>query len=115
MLRGRFRKSFEKPEPVTPNEVTQYRFSLRWADHCFRKGHKVMVQVQSSWFPVIDRNPQKYVENIYQAKDADYQPARQRLYRSPKFAWDAWMRATSMMSMPVPRIMLRVLRLKLLV
>src|SRR5262249_27008697 len=61
VLRGRFRKSFEKPEPVTPDLVENYDVGLHWRDHCFQKGHKIMVQVQSSWFPVIDRNPQKYV------------------------------------------------------
>ncbi len=86
VFRGRFRKSFAQPEPIKPNEVNEYRYSLRWADHRFRKGHKIMVQVQSSWFPVIDRNPQKYVDNIFEAKDTDYQPARQRVYRSPRFA-----------------------------
>ena len=84
MFRGRFRKGFEKPEPVQPDEVNEYAFSLRWADHCFRKGHKIMVQVQSTWFPVIDRNPQKYVDNIFQAKDADFQKVTQRVYRTPK-------------------------------
>src|SRR5205085_3254160 len=82
VFRGRFRKDFEKPEPVAPDEVNEYAFSLRWADHCFRKGHKIMVQVQSTWFPVIDRNPQKFVANIFEAKDEDYRPARQRVYRS---------------------------------
>jgi putative CocE/NonD family hydrolase len=82
VFRGRFRKGFDKPEPLTPGAVHEYAFSLRWADHCFRKGHKIMVQVQSSWFPIIDRNPQKFVANIYQASDADYRRARQRIYRS---------------------------------
>jgi putative CocE/NonD family hydrolase len=84
VLRGRFRKSFEKPEPVEPGRVEEYAVGLRWRDHCFPKGHKIMVQVQSTWFPVIDRNPQKYVDNIFQAKDADYQAATQRVYRAPK-------------------------------
>src|SRR5207248_5866847 len=57
VFRGRFRNGFEKPEAIKPNEVNEYRYSLRWADHCFKKGHKIMVQVQSSWCPVIDRNP----------------------------------------------------------
>jgi predicted acyl esterase len=84
VLRGRFRKSFEKPEPVQPNQVEEYTIGLRWRDHCFPKGHKIMVQVQSTWFPVIDRNPQKYVDNIFQAKDADFQKATQRIYRTPQ-------------------------------
>ncbi|MFN7929899.1 MAG: CocE/NonD family hydrolase [Blastocatellia bacterium] len=65
ILRGRYRNSFEKPEPVRANEVTEYKCDLRWADHTFKKGHRVMVQVQSTWFPLYDRNPQKYVENIF--------------------------------------------------
>jgi putative CocE/NonD family hydrolase len=81
-VRARFRKSFEKPEPVVANEVNEYTVDLHWSHHCFRKGHKIMVQVQSSWFPLIDRNPQKYVPNIFEAKDADFQSAEQRVYRA---------------------------------
>jgi len=84
VFRGRFRKSFEKPEPIPAHEVQEYTIDLHWAHHCFRKGHRIMVQVQSSWFPVIDRNPQKYVDNIFLAKASDYQRAEQRVYRSPK-------------------------------
>ena len=68
-----------------PGEVNEYTIDLHWSHHCFRKGHKIMVQVQSTWFPLIDRNPQKYVPNIFEAKDSDFQPAEQRVYRSPKF------------------------------
>ena len=85
-VRARFRKSFEKPEPVVAGEVNEYTIDLHWSHHCFRKGHKIMVQVQSSWFPLIDRNPQKFVPNIFEAKDADFQAAEQRVYRSPRFA-----------------------------
>ncbi len=84
-MRARFRKSFEKPEPVVAGEVNEYTIDLHWSHHCFRKGHKIMVQVQSTWFPLIDRNPQKYVPNIFEAKDDDFQPARQQVYRSPKY------------------------------
>jgi putative CocE/NonD family hydrolase len=84
-MRARFRKSFEKPEPVVPGEVNEYTINLHWSHHCFRKGHKIMVQVQSTWFPLIDRNPQKYVPNIFEAKDDDFQPARQQVYRSPRY------------------------------
>ncbi len=84
-MRARFRKSFEKPEPVVPGEVNEYTIDLHWSHHCFRKGHKIMVQVQSTWFPLIDRNPQKYVPNIFEAKDGDFQTAEQRVYRSPRF------------------------------
>jgi len=84
-IRARFRKSFEKPEPVVPGQVDEYTIDLHWSHHCFRKGHKVMVQVSSTWFPLIDRNPQKYVPNIFEAKDDDFQAARQQVHRSPKF------------------------------
>jgi putative CocE/NonD family hydrolase len=84
-IRGRFRKSFEKPEPVAPDEVNAYTIDLHWGHHCFRKGHRIMVQVQSTWFPLIDRNPQKFVPNIFEATDADFQAADQRVYRSAKF------------------------------
>jgi uncharacterized protein len=82
-IRARFRKSFENPEPVVAGAVNEYTIDLHWSHHCFRKGHKIMVQVQSSWFPLIDRNPQKYVANIFEARDGDFQSARQQVYRSP--------------------------------
>jgi putative CocE/NonD family hydrolase len=85
VLRSRFRHSFAKPEPVVPDQVTEYTIDLHGANHCFRKGHRIMVQVQSTWFPVIDRNPQKFVENIFRAAEADYQKATQRVYRSRRF------------------------------
>jgi hypothetical protein len=85
VFRGRFRKSFEKPEPTKPDEVNEYAIDLRSNDHTFLKGHKIMVQVQSTWFPIIDRNPQKYVENIFLAKDSDYQSATQRVHRSERY------------------------------
>jgi hypothetical protein len=85
ILRGRYRRSFEKPEPVKPNEVNEYNVDIRWADHTFKKGHRLMVQVQSTWFPLYDRNPQKYVENIFKATDADYLAATQRIFRSKQF------------------------------
>jgi putative CocE/NonD family hydrolase len=82
-VRARFRKSFENPEPAVPNQVNAYTIDLHWSHHCFRKGHKIMVQVQSTWFPLYDRNPQKYVPNIFEARDTDFQTAEQRVYRSP--------------------------------
>ncbi len=85
VFRGRFRRSFEKPEAIVPNRVNEYVIDLHHVNHRFSKGHKIMVQVQSSWFPVIDRNPQTFVANIYQAKDTDYKAATQRIYRSKKF------------------------------
>ena len=86
VMRGRYHNSFEKPEALTPNKVTEFNVYLLHKDHCFKQGHKIMVQVQSSWFPVIDRNPQKYVENIFKATDADYIAATQKIYRSKQFA-----------------------------
>jgi putative CocE/NonD family hydrolase len=83
-LRGRFRKSFEKPEPVEPGAIEEYSIDLNWGHHRFRKGHRIMVQISSTWFPVIDRNPQKYVPNIFEATDADFQKATQTVFRSPK-------------------------------
>ncbi len=82
VMRGKFRNSLEKPEPFEPNEPTVVRFTMPDTYHCFRSGHRIMVQVQSSWFPLVDRNPQKFC-NIFQAKETDYQSATQRVYRSP--------------------------------
>jgi len=81
ILRGRYRNSFEKPEPITPNQVTEFKVDLHPNDHVFLKGHRIMVQVQSTWFPLYDRNPQKFVDNIYKATDADYVKATQKIYR----------------------------------
>jgi uncharacterized protein len=85
IFRGRFRNSFEKPEPIKPNEVTPFTIDLHTANHVFQKGHRIMVQVQSTWFPLYDRNPQKFVPNIFEAKESDYQPATQRIYRARRF------------------------------
>ena len=81
ILRGRYRNSFEKPEPITPNQATEFKIDLHPNDHVFLKGHRIMVQVQSTWFPLYDRNPQKFVDNIYKATDADYVKATQKVYR----------------------------------
>ncbi|HEY0319506.1 MAG TPA: CocE/NonD family hydrolase [Pyrinomonadaceae bacterium] len=86
ILRGRFRKSFETPLPIAPNQVTEYTIDLHTSDHRFLKGHKIMIQVQSTWFPLYDRNPQRFVPNIFMAKDTDYQTATQRIFRSKRFA-----------------------------
>ncbi len=82
VFRGRFRKSYEHPEPIVAGQVAEYAIDLHWADHRFAKGHKIMVQIQSTWFPLIDRNPQKFVPNIFEAKKSDYQTANQRVYRA---------------------------------
>jgi len=81
--RGRYLKSYEHPEPLTPNKATEWTIPLRDHDHVFLKGHRVMVQVQSTWFPVIDRNPQKYTPNIGTTRASDYTKATQRVYTSP--------------------------------
>ena len=81
--RGRYLASYEKPSPLTPNKPTEWNIPLRDHDHVFLKGHRIMVQIQSTWFPVIDRNPQKFVASIYKAAASDFVPATQRIYCSP--------------------------------
>ncbi|MDE1177650.1 MAG: CocE/NonD family hydrolase [Edaphobacter sp.] len=85
ILRGRYRKSFEKPEAVKPGEVTEYKWSLHGADHTFLKGHRIMVEVQSTWFPLYDRNPQTYVPNIMSAPATAYKPETISIYGSSKY------------------------------
>ncbi len=83
VLRGRFRNGFEKPEPIAPNHVTPFSVDLHTQDYAFIKGHRIMVQVQSTWFPLIDRNPQKFVPNIFLAGEKDFQSATHRVYHTP--------------------------------
>lgn len=85
VFRGRFRKSFSDPSPLVPNKPEEFIIDLHEINHTFLKGHKLMIQVQSSWFPVIDRNPQKYIPNIFEAKNNDYIKAEQKVYFSRKF------------------------------
>jgi putative CocE/NonD family hydrolase len=85
IFRGRYHNSFEKPEALRPGEVTPFTIDLHTADHVFKKGHRIMVQVQSTWFPVYDRNPQTFVPNIFEAKESDYQKATQHIFRSKRF------------------------------
>lgn len=85
VFRARFHNSFEKPEPLVANQVTPYQIDLHTNDHVFLKGHRIMVQVQSTWFPIIDLNPQKYVPNIFKAEAADYQIATQHIHRSKQY------------------------------
>ncbi len=85
IMRGRFRNSYERPEPFVPDTVTKVSFELWDTFHTFRKGHRIMVQVQSSWFPLFDRNPQTYVANIFNAEEADFRPATHRIHRSRAF------------------------------
>ena len=84
-MRGKFRNSFETPEPFTPGQVTAVRWTMPDIFHTFRRGHRIMIQVQSTWFPLVDRNPQKFC-NINEATEADFQKATQRVYRSPAAA-----------------------------
>jgi predicted acyl esterase len=72
VMRGRFRNSFEKPEAFTPNKKTLVNIKLQDVFHTFKKGHKLQIQVQSTWFPLIDLNPQTYVDNIYKATKKDF-------------------------------------------
>jgi putative CocE/NonD family hydrolase len=83
IFRGRYRTSFEKPEAIAADQPLVYRFGLPTANHVFEPGHRIMVQVQSSWFPLYDRNPQTFVPNIFFAKPGDYKKAVQRIFRAP--------------------------------
>ena len=84
IFRGRYRESFSKARPIKPDAPLRYRFALPTSNHVFRPGHRIMVQVQSSWFPLYDRNPQTFVPNIFWAKPGDYRKATQRVYHSAK-------------------------------
>jgi putative CocE/NonD family hydrolase len=81
VIRGRFRKSYERPEPFTPNQPTRVPLELQDVLHTFAKGHRIMIQIHSTWFPLVDRNPQKYVDNIFRAEETDFVKATQRVYR----------------------------------
>jgi predicted acyl esterase len=83
IFRGRYRESLETPRALKPDTPLVYRFALPSANHVFLPGHRVMVQVQSSWFPLYDRNPQTFVPTIFFAKPEDYRPATQRIYHAP--------------------------------
>jgi putative CocE/NonD family hydrolase len=83
IFRGRYRESFETPKPIAADAPLAYRFALPTANHVFLPGHRIMVQVQSSWFPLYDRNPQSFVPNIFWAKPGDYRKAVQRIYHAP--------------------------------
>ena len=83
IFRGRYRESFENPKPITPNEPLLYKWALPTVNHVFLPGHRIMIQIQSSWFPLYDRNPQKFVPNIFWAKPEDFQKATQRIYHTP--------------------------------
>jgi putative CocE/NonD family hydrolase len=83
IMRGKFRNSFENPEPFIPGKPTQLTYSLPDVAHCFRKGHRIMIQIQNSWFPLVDRNPQKFTD-IYHADENDFLKATQRIYHDTK-------------------------------
>jgi hypothetical protein len=85
VFRGRYRKSFSDPTPLVPNQPEEFTIDLHQINHVFRKGHRMMIQVQSTWFPIIDRNPQKFVPNIFKAKDNDFIKATHRVYFSEKY------------------------------
>lgn len=91
IFRGRYRESFEKPTPIPAGEVQRYRFKLPTTNHVFQPGHRIMVQIQSSWFPLYDRNPQTYVDNIFWAKPEDYKAATQSIYRMGNNASAVWL------------------------
>jgi putative CocE/NonD family hydrolase len=82
IFRGRYRQGFDKPAAIPANKAEQYRFALPNVDHVFLPGHRIMVQIQSSWFPLYDRNPQTFVPNIFHAKSGDYRKATQRVYHA---------------------------------
>ncbi len=83
IFRGRYLESLDKPTPLRPGSIREYKFSLHDVDHVFKAGHTVMVEVQSAWFPLYDRNPQSFVANIMTAKPSDYQPAAITIYSGP--------------------------------
>lgn len=84
VIRGRFRKSFSQPSPLIPNKAEEFVIDLHDINHTFLKGHSLMIQVQSSWFPIIDRNPQQYVANIFEAKESDFIKATETIYTNKK-------------------------------
>jgi putative CocE/NonD family hydrolase len=83
-FRARYRRSFEKPSAMVPNQPDSLRFEMPSIHHTFKKGHRIMVQVQSTWFPHIDRNPQTFVPNIFFAKPDDFRAATMKVYHSPQ-------------------------------
>ncbi|HLF35988.1 MAG TPA: CocE/NonD family hydrolase, partial [Cyclobacteriaceae bacterium] len=85
VFRGRYRKSFSDPSPLIPRQPEEFTIDLHQVNHVFRKGHRLMIQVQSTWFPIIDRNPQKFVPNIFKAKESDFIKATHRVYFSEKY------------------------------
>jgi predicted acyl esterase len=91
IFRGRYRDSFEHPSAIPAGKTQEYKFTLPTVNHVFEPGHRIMVQIQSSWFPLYDRNPQKFVENIFNAKPGDYTKATQTVMRSAAEASAVWL------------------------
>ena len=91
IFRGRYRDSFEHPSPIPANQPQRYRFTMTPTNHVFLPGHRIMVQIQSSWFPLYDRNPQTYVQNIFLAKPEDYKPATQTIMHGGSQASAVWL------------------------
>jgi putative CocE/NonD family hydrolase len=83
IFRGRYRRDFSKPEPIAAGKILPYRVELPNVSHTFRRGHRIMVQIQSTWFPLYDRNPQKFVPNVLFAKPGDFTRATQRVWHTP--------------------------------
>ena len=83
IFRGRYRENLETAKAIEPGKPLPYRFALPTANHVFLPGHRLMVQIQSSWFPLYDRNPQTFVPNIFFARPEDYRKATQRIYHAP--------------------------------
>ena len=102
VFRGRYRNSFKQPQALVPGEVTAYEIKLRDRNHTFKAGHRIMVQVQSSLFPVIDRNPQTYVPSIYEAVESDFGTATQSIFRSAKYPSHISLPVNSRPAEPLP-------------
>ncbi len=85
VFRGKYRKNFTNPTPLIPGKIEEFVIDLHDINHTFRKGHRIMMQVQSTWFPLIDRNPQKFIPNIFQANESDFTKAEQRVYFSSRY------------------------------
>jgi predicted acyl esterase len=88
IFRGRYRESFEKPEPIPADKIEEYKWSLHGADHTFLKGHRMMVTVQSSWFPLYDRNPQTFVPNIMDAPASAYQKETIKIFGGSRLEFE---------------------------
>jgi putative CocE/NonD family hydrolase len=85
IFRGRYRQALDRPTALVPGKVNSFRFALPMADHVFAAGHRIMIQIQSSWFPMYDRNPQTFVPSIFTAKPSDYQPATQSIFHESTY------------------------------